>query len=135
MKKKALLSLFGVIVMSLMLLLISCGNGNDGGGEGTFRLELPEGLSLTDRSLNPNKLRPNSQVEFLITPPAGQELDFLIVNYEDMTRFVQNNKITVEVYEGIEIFVVFREIGTGITSIFLPEGITFWLILTLIQMN
>ena len=93
MKKKVLLSLFGVIVMSLMLLLISCGNGNDGGGEGTFRLELPEGLSLTDRSLNPNKLRPNSQVEFLITPQQDKNWIFLIVNYEDMTGSFRTTKL------------------------------------------
>lgn len=88
---------------------------------------MPEGISLVDKKLDPKKLEINSNVEFLITPELGEELDQLKINGIDKTSIVVDNKFTVKIEKGLKISITFKNIqGTqeGKFNVILGEHLT-----------
>jgi hypothetical protein len=92
----------------VMLLFLTGCKGKD--SETTINLDLPEGISLVDQGLDSEKLAINSDVEFLITPELGKELDQLIINGIDKTSIVIDNKFTIKIEKGLTISVTFKNI-------------------------
>ncbi len=126
MRKKFILSLLGVILMTLMLVLTGCGDNDEEPvvEEKTVKLVLPDGVVLGDESLDPNKLKLNSEIELLIIPPEGQELNTLLINGQDMSYLVCEGSIVIPVLEGLTIAVSFKDLPPQTTRINLPNEIT-----------
>ena len=74
---------------------------------------MPDGVVLVDESLDPNKLKLNSEIELLIIPPEGQELNTLLINGTDMSYHVRDGRIVIPVLEGLTIAVSFKDIPTN----------------------
>ncbi len=71
-------------------------------------------------NLDPDELVIGTEVELLITPPEGKEIDQLIINYENKTATIRNNKFTVRIERDLDIMIYFKQ---RYTSINLPEGV------------
>ncbi|MGI6392607.1 MAG: leucine-rich repeat domain-containing protein [Candidatus Izemoplasmatales bacterium] len=95
-------------VFFVMLIFLTGCNGKE--LKTTINLDLPEGISLADEKLDPEKLEINKNVEFLITPEVGKELDKLTINGIDKTSIVVDNKFTVKIEEGLKISIKFKNI-------------------------
>ena len=67
-----------------------------------------------------NALVVGTNVEMLITPPKGRELDTLLINGENKTSTVVDNKFTVNIKESLDIAVTFKY---KVIAINLPDGV------------
>lgn len=75
---------------------------------------------MVNPNLDPDELVIGTEVELLITPPEGKEIDQLIINYENKTATIRNNKFTVRIERDLDIMIYFKQ---RYTSINLPEGV------------
>ena len=96
------IAIFLVIILSAFF-LSSCSEK-----ERTININLPEGIYLADENLNVKKLTIDSEVEFLVDPPVGKELEKLMINGVDKTLMVIDGKFKIKITEGLTISAIYK---------------------------